>query len=103
MALILLLLLSLSSAQKYTKIDPSMDFSPCNCDLTENSCDSYCCCDEDCDQTSLNSDTETQSIIDIWKANDLCKPEGTDRDIYSATDCFKSTTTAKLDDLKFGL
>lgn len=69
--------------------------------MTLNSCDAYCCCDEEC-LVETSNDT-TPSIVDLWKANDECLPEGTDRDIYSATDCFSSTVNPKLDDLKFGL
>jgi hypothetical protein len=29
----------------------------CNCDITANSCDTYCCCDPDCDA----------NILKIWK------------------------------------
>ena len=69
--------------------------------MTVNSCDAYCCCDEKC--IIETSDNDQESIVDIWRANDECLPEGTDRDIYSATDCFKSTVNPKLDDLWFGL
>ena len=31
----------------------------CACDITKNSCDTYCCCDTDCDNNVLNS----------WKKN----------------------------------
>lgn len=97
MALMFILLLGIAFSQTYIELKPSLDFSPCNCDLTVNSCDAYCCCDEKC--IIETSDNDQESIVDIWRANDECLPEGTDRDIYSATDCFKSTVNPKLDDL----
>ena len=36
----------------------SSSFADCVCDITKNSCDLYCCCDQDCD--ALKSDWEDQ-------------------------------------------
>ena len=38
----------------------SVDFANiCLCDVTVNSCDAYCCCDDDC----------AQSVLDTWMAD----------------------------------
>lgn len=34
-------------------------FGTCNCDRTLNSCDAYCCCDQDC----------STAILDFWRSN----------------------------------
>jgi len=47
-----------------TEVIPNNAFGECKCDLTLNSCDVYCCCDDDC-----NAD-----ILAYWKENynDYC-------------------------------
>ncbi|TNV81215.1 hypothetical protein FGO68_gene9424 [Halteria grandinella] len=74
-ALFLAALAGVSFAQlnKLYKIDPSKvnlqavttplventAFGACSCDRTLNSCDAYCCCDQDC----------SSPILDFWKSN----------------------------------
>ncbi|CAI2362570.1 unnamed protein product [Moneuplotes crassus] len=53
------------SATLSTNVLPQKeDPGTCECDLTSNSCDAYCCCDYDC--SSLRSQ---------WKKNNLCRDE----------------------------
>lgn len=54
-----------SSAQESNDISDHMDTVECVCDLTLNSCDSFCCCDSDC----------TSSIIQKWTDQDHCAME----------------------------
>ena len=43
------------------EVTPSINYNSmnaldvCACDLTKNSCDTYCCCDTDCDNKVLTS------------------------------------------------
>ena len=54
-------------AQESNDIGEGEDPGSCVCDLTANSCDSFCCCDPDCGET----------VVDYWEdpENDLCAPE----------------------------
>ena len=40
-----------------TPIDEKTGFGTCTCDKTLNTCDIYCCCDNDC----------SAAILDYWK------------------------------------
>lgn len=42
-----------------TPIDEKTGFGTCTCDKTLNTCDTYCCCDNDC----------STAILDYWKSN----------------------------------
>jgi hypothetical protein len=70
------------------------DFSECRCDLTTNTCDAYCCCDDDC-----NDD-----IIIRWeKVEKSCIYEGTNEDALSADQCYDRAVVGNVADLQFGL
>lgn len=34
------------------KYQPTTNFKVCECDMTANTCDSFCCCDTDCQKVS---------------------------------------------------
>lgn len=34
------------------KYQPTTNFKVCECDMTANTCDSFCCCDADCPKVS---------------------------------------------------
>jgi hypothetical protein len=103
MALLLVLLLSCLAfnvnAWKNKTLNISLEFSPCNCDLTALECDAYCCCDKDCNIADISGSTP----VDIWQLNRECKNDGANRDIFYATDCFNKTNQESTEDLKYGL
>ena len=63
------LLLPLACAAGTNVFNTSTDAAQCICDLTKATCDAFCCCDSDCDDTQ----------IDLWDKGDSnlnrCKPE----------------------------
>lgn len=58
-------LAALSSALESNDISEHMDTIECICDLTQYSCDPYCCCDDDC----------KASVIQSWKDLGFCEAE----------------------------
>jgi hypothetical protein len=54
-----LTILHFADATESNDIDDNEDPGDCVCDLTENSCDVYCCCDSDCG-----------SLVDEWDKDD---------------------------------
>ena len=44
-------------AAESNSVSDTKDDSDCVCDITASSCDSYCCCDKDCD-SSFRTDWE---------------------------------------------
>ena len=57
-----LCLAALCSALESNDISEHMDTIECICDLTQYSCDPYCCCDDDC----------KASVIQSWKDSSSC-------------------------------
>ena len=51
-----------SGGKEYEIPDKGENEFPCNCDLTENSCDYQCCCDNDC----------PSNIIEYWEGKQKC-------------------------------
>lgn len=51
-------------AQQSVVYDADTTFKPCQCDMTSNSCDAFCCCDTQCNQVS-SSDFCTNLILGI--------------------------------------
>lgn len=50
---------SINTNDLTTPVYDKTGFGICTCDKTLNSCDTYCCCDNDC----------SSSILSYWKAN----------------------------------
>lgn len=51
-----------SNGRAYTIPEDGKNEFPCSCDLTENSCDYQCCCDDNC----------PENIIKYWKEKQKC-------------------------------
>ncbi len=55
-------LLHAALAKESISVSDTADDSDCICDLTKNSCDTYCCCDSDCG--SIKDDWEDDNEED---------------------------------------
>ena len=60
-----LALAAIGSATESNDISDHMDTKKCICDLTSYSCDSYCCCDSDCEA----------SVVQVWQDGEVCEAE----------------------------
>ena len=58
-------LAAIGSATESNDIAEHTDTKKCICDLTSYSCDSYCCCDSDCNS----------SVVQVWEDGSLCESE----------------------------
>ena len=45
--------------------EPNTNFKPCDCDMTSNSCDAFCCCDKFCDEVSIKDWTTSRTCSNI--------------------------------------
>ena len=66
----------------------SEQFANCTCDLTENACDTYCCCDAQCSKTIINS----------WVLEDKCQ-NIQNNNITKLDKCAADVTKKKLSDV----
>ncbi|CAG9316026.1 unnamed protein product [Blepharisma stoltei] len=57
---VFILALYFSKASESNDISSDEDPGTCVCDLTKNSCDAFCCCDDDC----------TSAVIQMWEGTD---------------------------------
>ncbi|CAG9313766.1 unnamed protein product [Blepharisma stoltei] len=95
----------LSSADESNYIEDDTDPGKCVCDLTANSCDVFCCCDDDCSSTLKDLwDTEDPSTnrclnSKFTKYYSLKCPSSNDNYFYSARRGIKSATSDIMNNL----
>lgn len=80
---------NIAPTNRTTIISESKSISPCDCNITPNVCDTYCCCDEDCNNNIIDNSGKTINFIENWEKNinlNYCKNKNNE-DFYNLLNC----------------
>jgi hypothetical protein len=66
------------------KYEANTNFKICECDLTANACDGFCCCDTECPEATRAQWTKSSQCKNVEYLKDI-------DNVYPLNDCMNST------------